>query len=370
MEAFVYMFYNFATRKRYIGWHKGDELDGYICSASEEFFKDYYSNSICKRKVLARGTSKEMQVLEHKLLTQQNAKNNPKYYNNSNGGIFKKEPQMKTDFKLVQKLKDSIPNRRIELAPTKDVFALPRLQTRALSVRSDKVNQIAEKIRVAGTIDKMSPIIIVTNTSKGNQLLDGNHTIHGAKKAKVAEVKVVFIDFAEFSSNELNLIGLGNALNHVDIVKTAPSNDDIKQTLIQAYKLGQDITDKDYKQELANVTGREIKAIIRMAASVLEGVENEGVHRVWQKDELQAQKMKHKKEGVSVVTHSSGSKMTDRAIGVILSEMYDDGNDKGILIYHHTKPKFAKEFDKRRVMGIIETTGKTIHVVELDNVPI
>ena len=180
-EAFLYMWTDY--KERYIGYHKGDIDDGYICSASEEFYTAFYSNRKWKRRILATGTELEMLKLEHEILKRVDAKNNNRYYNKSNGGIYKKDKTMKTNFELIEKLKKSIPNREIKLRKTTDVYTLPRYQTRAMNVYKDKVNQIAEKIQAAGNTDKMAPIVVVTDTTKGDQLLDGNHTIHAAKQA-------------------------------------------------------------------------------------------------------------------------------------------------------------------------------------------
>lgn len=84
-EAFVYQWINLTTNHKYIGYHKGNENDGYI-SSSRYFNEDYNTNpSNFKREILARGSTKEMVILETKFLKEVDAARNPNFYNRHNG---------------------------------------------------------------------------------------------------------------------------------------------------------------------------------------------------------------------------------------------------------------------------------------------
>ena len=70
MDSFVYKWTNMTLNKIYIGFHKGTETDGYICSsASEIFWKDFRNESfLWKREILFKGTMAQCQALESQLL--------------------------------------------------------------------------------------------------------------------------------------------------------------------------------------------------------------------------------------------------------------------------------------------------------------
>lgn len=67
-DAFVYMWVNTNTGRKYIGYHTGTDTDGYIGSGVQ--FLQEYNASPDKfiRTILARGTSKQMYKLETMLL--------------------------------------------------------------------------------------------------------------------------------------------------------------------------------------------------------------------------------------------------------------------------------------------------------------
>jgi hypothetical protein len=70
MDSFVYKWINLTLGKIYIGYHKGTEFDGYVCSSSSNKFWEDFNNPEYKweREILHRGTMKECQLLESKLL--------------------------------------------------------------------------------------------------------------------------------------------------------------------------------------------------------------------------------------------------------------------------------------------------------------
>ena len=70
MDSFVYKWTNLTLGKIYIGWHKGTEDDGYVCSSSSNIFWDDYNNLEYKwqRDIIYKGTMRECQILESKLL--------------------------------------------------------------------------------------------------------------------------------------------------------------------------------------------------------------------------------------------------------------------------------------------------------------
>lgn len=88
-EAFVYSWRNRTTNRIYIGWHKGDLNDGYVCS-SKKLKEEYTENpSNFERCIIACGSAKHMSSLETAILKAVDAKRNTAFYNQHNGnGLY------------------------------------------------------------------------------------------------------------------------------------------------------------------------------------------------------------------------------------------------------------------------------------------
>jgi len=85
MDSFVYRWRNSVTRQWYIGYHKGTDADGYICSSKTARPQILANPEQWQRRILRRGTKREMVALEHRLLKRLRAKSNPRSLNRSNG---------------------------------------------------------------------------------------------------------------------------------------------------------------------------------------------------------------------------------------------------------------------------------------------
>lgn len=70
MEAFTYIWHNRTTGKKYVGYHKGDEHDSYICSSkNNEFWSDWKNvDMIFEREIVYRGDMKTAFEKEQDLL--------------------------------------------------------------------------------------------------------------------------------------------------------------------------------------------------------------------------------------------------------------------------------------------------------------
>jgi hypothetical protein len=87
MEAFVYCWTDHKNQKLYVGVHKGQPDDGYICS-SKPMKKEYKIRPHdFTRQIIACGTVKDCWKLEERILSSVNAAINEDFYNqhNSNG---------------------------------------------------------------------------------------------------------------------------------------------------------------------------------------------------------------------------------------------------------------------------------------------
>lgn len=120
MDSFVYCWVDAVTGMRYIGVHKGQPGDGYVCSSKlmkEEYKKRPRDFS---RKVLFVGTFEEVHKFETWLLGCVDAANNPKYYNKTNnyGPFYNTGPHTEnTKFKMsmAKKGKPKSPEHRAKL---------------------------------------------------------------------------------------------------------------------------------------------------------------------------------------------------------------------------------------------------------------
>lgn len=89
MDSFTYCWTDHATSMIYVGIHKGDFDDGYVCS-SKTMLEEYNKRpNDFTRQILAHGTYKEMCVFETKILKSANAASDKSFYNrHNNNGVF------------------------------------------------------------------------------------------------------------------------------------------------------------------------------------------------------------------------------------------------------------------------------------------
>lgn len=101
MDSFVYCWTNTTLDKIYIGWHKGTEDDGYICSSSSsQFWEDFRNENFkWKRDIIYKGTMAECQLLESQMLDSVDITSD-KIYNNKNNLMFNLTEEVKAKLKL------------------------------------------------------------------------------------------------------------------------------------------------------------------------------------------------------------------------------------------------------------------------------
>lgn len=111
IDSFVYKWTNITLGKIYIGFHKGTEHDGYICSSrSSEFWQDFNNSAYeWKREILYKGTMKECQLLESNLLDSVDIRSES-VYNNKNNIMFNltDEVRQKLSIKAKQRSQNKI----------------------------------------------------------------------------------------------------------------------------------------------------------------------------------------------------------------------------------------------------------------------
>jgi hypothetical protein len=85
MESFVYCWTDNKTGKLYIGSHKGDPMDGYICSSKLMLEEYNLRPEDFTRQIIAEGKTEDIRKLEYKILTSLNAADDENFYNKHNG---------------------------------------------------------------------------------------------------------------------------------------------------------------------------------------------------------------------------------------------------------------------------------------------
>ena len=89
-DSFVYCWSNLSNGKVYVGYHKGDINDGYICSSkSKTFWEDFYNNDmIWYRQIITKSSIENCIKLETKILKALKNNNGRMYNKNINGVII------------------------------------------------------------------------------------------------------------------------------------------------------------------------------------------------------------------------------------------------------------------------------------------
>ncbi len=116
-KAFVYCWTDRFTNKLYVGSHKGNPSDGYVCS-SKPMKQEYKKRpQDFTRQIIAEGDYQNMRKLEEKILVSVDAAHDPMFYNqhNSNNKWFCNGHSEQTKLRMkTTNGNDNFSNRSIE----------------------------------------------------------------------------------------------------------------------------------------------------------------------------------------------------------------------------------------------------------------
>jgi hypothetical protein len=254
-EAYLYLFTNLENSKKYLGIHKGLVEDNYYNSSKNKEFAEDYTNSKSRFKfeVLSYGDYSKMSSEEERILQTNNAKENPNWYNLSNGGSKKEKLRMD----VVQKIVDRIVSGEFDCVDENGewikedktkIYNLEKLQVREVQYIPSLVSEIVDRIEDAmGNTDACDPILIYEERLspkkiKGDRedlIGDGNNTIHAVYKSKSAvsiQTRRIPYDVHKDLSN-LELRAIGGLLNkRPDKVKEPASIDDAVKFIVGSYE--------------------------------------------------------------------------------------------------------------------------------------
>ena len=212
-EAYLYKFVNLFNNKIYLGIHKGAVDDTYMHSSTNDEFNEVFadSDSDLQFDVLQYGTYADMQNEEHRALTKVDARNNPLYYNKTNGFPAYTTPDLDKCLRFVEDLEAG--KYRVEPELISELIDLPYIQSR---FTDDEVLQRKIRDRINnknGNTDKCNPILVYEGRGDNGEDMrgDGNHTVKGAAQSKHATklpVDRIPIEVNEkFTKTELYAIG-------------------------------------------------------------------------------------------------------------------------------------------------------------------
>jgi len=276
-EAYLYRFTDVDTNRMYVGIHKGYVGDGYWHSSTDKDFDKLLadSDSNLKYEILEYGDYNQMTVSEHKVLSEVDAKNNPLYFNKTNGA-----PKYRPiDTIKVKELAIQIENGEFNCdskESIEEISNLIRLQVRAQE-DPEHIKEISERIDDAGgNTDVCDPVIICEKRQDGKDIIiDGNHTTKAVVKSKhgrdVPVARIPTEVHSEFTGEEL--IAVANLLNKKSkIVKKSASKEDMVKFIIKQYTNGVPVDDSSNKEFLKEMqfTNNQIKGIIKSSKQEVE----------------------------------------------------------------------------------------------------
>ena len=352
--AFLYEYLCLDSNRRYVGVHKGYVGDGYFHSSTNDEFIALCANpnANLQYQILAFGNYDEMTVKEHKILKMNNATQNPKFFNKSNGSPKYKVPDYDKIHKLVSKIEsgyfDNITNE-----DKLDLYKLPKLQVRTEQLIRDLYVEIAQKINDAGgDTTSCDPILIFEKRLNNTDIIgNGSHTLEGAYISTAKTLKVSRVPknvHKLFSDSELRAVS--NLLNRrPKIVKVAMKVKDAEKYILGTYIDGYKYDSEENKIYLnsCGFTNKQIPSILKNAKKDIDNYDLAKSHQVFidYKSSTHKSKLEYKCEGfrdhktLSTV-FSSGYFRLDR----LMYNLYQNQDKKNIVIviYHKSLERKTK----------------------------
>lgn len=280
-EAFLYLWevpQDDGSIKRYLGYHVGFVQDGYHNSTTDSDLRERIARQDdIIYHVLRYGTKEEMAQAERVWLEKEDARNNPAWYNKTNGGglyskldpledlmIFHKKLQDKAKFYTRDQLKDLEPH-----------------QTRLTLINTDHVTDLVGFMDKDPNPDKFPPITVLLNEDgRPSKIISGNHRTKACLKSKnTIGLNVIEIPYEHWSElSDIDLTTFSNRMN------PNPSNPVLKMTIEDlanyaadmAISKNLDINNSEIKNELLRqeYTGQVISKALRKAAAILSNKED------------------------------------------------------------------------------------------------
>jgi hypothetical protein len=359
-ESYLYKYTHLETGKMYIGIHKGRLGDKYWHSSKNEEFNQALSTekNVFKFEVLRYGSHQAMEVAESRMLHAVDAKNNPMYYNLSNG--MKLHHDSPPDVEMMQILVEKIKSRdglTVTRESIDDIAVLKRVQVRLAEDEAHK-REIKERIEDAGgDTSNCSPVVIYEGRGpNGEDLIgDGNHTVMAASEAKhctvIPVIRIPKSVHKEYTDAELKAIG--NLLNKKpDNIKKPVSIDDavkhLEDIVSKGVTLEQFAKDEDAHREYLQICGFTSKQITKIIGRVKKSIKNQEflkANKLW----IDYTKPIHKK---SLESTTEGFRTADTMAIHVSSAMFKWDNILNTL-FAHTEEKGKTRVKQKNNMVVV-----------------
>jgi|TARA_E500000318_G_C3551618_1_gene209175 hypothetical protein len=357
-EGYLYKITVTDTGKKYIGY-RSKPYDGTYFYSSEcpIFASDLANAKKIVYEILDYGYNIDMATREREMLVEVNAKDNPDYYNKSNGGGI----HSIASFSTVEDVYDSILNgdmdNYIQNILVTTLMSYKRIQVR-LEDDSKHIKNITDKVNDnwgdSSYIKENYLCHALENyDGKGrHRLINGNHTRKGISKSKVgktAEVPTMIIPKSIWGKfDETDLEGLGLMLNPREKNFRKPTDDvDLQKQLLSRYfkkKIPVDsIINKTWLKDRFYMTSNQVTGLIKKTKKEMLKQENNLMGKVWidwgsddWSDSLESRLDEHKDKNTFTMAMTSGKFDWNKIIARVLQNYPKKKNF--ILYVHHPSP--------------------------------
>jgi len=356
-EAYLYRYTNIPTKQQYVGIHKGSVDDAYKHSSTNTDFQKVFSdlNSKLSFEVLYFGNFNEMRNLEYHLLTSADARNNPLFYNKSNGSPAYKEPDKKKCKNLVKQILSG------KFYSGKEPISL-HTDMKWLQIRFAHLPALQKEVKyniddANGSTEDCNPVVVLEGRCEdgGDYRIDGNHTVFGADKAKHAvDIPVARIPYdvhKDFTDEEIEKVArLLNAKPRV--TKISLNNQDGIKDVLKSYEGGvatDSISTTSWLKEYG-FSSNSIKSIIKQAQSIIDKDELKKNNRLFidykanpHRQILEDKTEDYRDSKTCAMFMSSGQFAVDRILQTLYAAR-QSGKKLMILNMHHPSPEAARQW--------------------------
>ena len=323
-EAFVYVWHNTTNGKKYIGYHKGDTNDGYDTSSKDPEFLEALARGYMKREIVAEGSAQAMIAVERTMLLEVDAKNNPDYYNKSNGGGSELKAYIKPS---LDEFQEQIKSKEFKVVPVdkQDLVSMERFQVRFDELNPKHVRELKEIIDDNnGDTTNFDPVDILRDYFGKEQhlLLNGNQrrqAVLDSKRAKYIQCQFIPKEvWKNFSKIELE--ALANRLNRKPAKASLPVNkEDAIKYLKSVHVEGRDIdTDQNFDELHLKLgfTKAQARKFIKAAQQEIDDAKAVPAGAVWidwktarKKEALRIVEQYRDKDSMAFLMSSAGPQM-------------------------------------------------------------
>jgi hypothetical protein len=364
-EAYIYRFINLLTGMIYLGYHLGDPYDEYWHSSTCEEFGEFFCSStpIFRYEIIHYGTKTDMKNKEHQMLKEVDAKNNPKFYNKSNGSPANEI--IRNDVCL--DLADRYEKGEFNIGKI-SISVHQHMAYKQVRDEDDMKNiiKISDEIdRMGGNSDKCDPVLVLENGSpEGDDYrIGGNHTVQAGVRSKhcknlpTAKISKELLSKLKLTEAEITFLGLVVNKNP-EIIKKTNSEGTIVKWLVdnnidRSIAIDSDDTVERLKQ-LGLTTSRERRRVIDKAKDILSDTEMYQTNKKWKKwkkEELEAEVSKRCTDNTVAFYMSSGRSWG--AYHKLVTQFVTNPNKlEYILVLHHKSQAKLDNWEENEVSTI------------------